>query len=314
MATLWTPPPLPVAPPARARGEVLDLSLLADLPTLELRARCLMDGFLNGHHRSPRKGFSIEFAEYRNYQLGDDLRRVDWRLYGRTERLHVKQYEEETQLRVFLVLDRSASMNYRSRPELQSKLQFAKMILASLSLLAHRQQDAFGLASMGEASLDFLPARSSLPHWRNCLGKLEDFQPGGTASLAETLTTLADLLPRRSMVIIAGDFYEDPEALEGALRRLHYDRHELIGLHILDPFEIDLADDLQGTFTDLETGQRLDLDAEAVRAGYLERFSKFRGEVENLFHGMGGDYAMFRTDEAPVSSLGYYMARRLQLA
>src|SRR5476651_1734682 len=183
------PPPPPVT---KTPVPPLDLTILHDLPSLELRARYMMNGFLTGLHRSPQKGFSVEFAEYRDYQLGDDLRRVDWRLYGRTDRLHVKQFEHETQLRVFLVLDTSASMAYTSRPEAWlRKIDFARTLLAALGLLAMRQSDAFGLALIGTDLDDYLKPKSSQAHWRSALGRLDSMQSGGTTGLATGLTTLA---------------------------------------------------------------------------------------------------------------------------
>src|SRR5271156_1402772 len=188
-------PPQPVPP--------LDLALLHDLPSLELRARYIMNGFLTGLHRSPLKGFSVEFAEYRAYQLGDDLRRIDWRLFARTDRLNVKQFEHETQLRVFLVLDTSSSMTYSSKPGVWlRKLDFARTVLAALGLLAMRQGDAFGLALIGLDLDDYLKPKASQAHWRSALGHLDSMPSGGPTGLAAGLTTLAEVLPRRSLVVI----------------------------------------------------------------------------------------------------------------
>lgn len=160
------PPPLSRHPSMGERKPLppLDMRLLAELPSLVLQARYMADGSLSGRHRSPQKGASVEFSEYRNYQLGDDLRRVDWRLYGRTDRLHVKQFEEETQLRAFLVLDISASMDFQSRPSVMRKLEFARIAIAALALIAQRQGDAFGLGIAGVELQDFLRARSSVAH------------------------------------------------------------------------------------------------------------------------------------------------------
>jgi uncharacterized protein (DUF58 family) len=304
-------PPLPVdkdpVPP-------LDLALLHDLPSLELRARYVMDGFLTGAHRSPRKGFSVEFAEYRAYQLGDDLRRVDWRLFGRTDRLHVKQYEQETQLRVFLVLDTSNSMAYSSRPDAWlRKIDFARTLLAAVGLLALRQSDAFGLAIIGNDLDDYLKAKASPSHWRTALGRLDAIQSGGPTGLARGLTTLAELLPRRSLVIIASDFYEESAALTAALRRLRFDRQEVIAFHTLDPAEIDLNDDSNGTFIDSESGQKLILDLAAVRPGYLARFREFLSHTQNSFLDQAGDYSLQRTDASPTGALRNYLGRRERL-
>jgi len=289
----------------------LDLALLHDLPSLELRARYVMDGFLAGLHRSPRKGFSVEFAEYRTYQLGDDLRRVDWRLFGRTDRLHVKQYEQETQLRVFLVLDVSASMAYSSRPQSWlRKIDFARTLLAALGLLALRQSDAFGLAIIGADLEDYLKPKASQAHWRTALGRMDAMWSGGPTGLAKGLTTLAELLPRRSLVVIASDFYEDNAALKAALRRLRFDRQEVIAFQTLDPVEIDLNEDWNGTFIDSETGQKLKLDAFAVRRGYLDRFQAFLDKTQSAFLDHAGDYSLLRTDTSPTAALGNYLGRR----
>lgn len=298
--------------PAAASLPPLDMRLLADLPSLALQARYVVEGFLTGRHRSPQKGSSVEFAEYRDYQQGDDLRRVDWRLFGRTDRLQVKQYEEETQLRVFLVMDMSASMDFRSRQEIMRKVEFARLALAALAMLAHRQSDAFGLALVGTELKDFLRARSSIPHWRTFVGRLEFVVPGGTTDLPKALESLAELLPARSLVVIASDFYEDLQPLERVLRRLRYDHHDLIGVHVLDPQEIDFDFNAGGTFLDSETGSRLKLDAPAVRAGYLKRFGAFCKELDELFHSVGGETVRLRTDRQPFDALARYLAQREQ--
>jgi uncharacterized protein (DUF58 family) len=307
------PPPPPHFLPAQPVMP-LDLALLHDLPSLELRARFMMNGFLSGLHRSPLKGFSVEFAEYRDYQYGDDLRRVDWRLYGRTDRLHVKQYEHETQLRVFLVLDTSASMAYTSKPEAWlRKIDFARTLLAALGLLALRQGDAFGLALIGTDLDDYLKPKASQAHWRSALGRLDGMQTGGTTGLATGLTTLAEVLPSRSLVIIASDFYEENDALNAALRRLRFDHQEIMALQILDPVEIDLSEDWNGTFLDAETGQKLILDTDSVRLGYQKRFSAFLEQTAASLLDHGGDLSVLRTDASPMSALGNYLARRERL-
>ena len=301
-------PPIPIekkpVPP-------LDLALLHDLPSLELRARYLMDGFLTGMHRSPKKGFSVEFAEYRAYQFGDDLRRIDWRLFGRTDRLQVKQYEQETQLRVFLVLDTSASMAYSSRPETWlRKIDFARTLLAAVGLLALRQCDAFGLAVIGADLDDYLRPKASKSHWRTALGRMDGLQTGGSTGLAKGLTALAELLPRRSLVVIASDFYEESAALNAALRRLRFDRQEVIAFHTLDPMEIELGEDWNGTFVDSESGQKMILSPAAVRRGYVARIQKFLAQTQTSFLDHAGDYSLLRTDANPMSALGNYLGRR----
>jgi len=287
------------------------MKLLADLPRVELQARCMVEGFLSGRHRSPQKGSSVEFAEYRDYQLGDDLRRIDWALYARTDRLHVKQYQEETQLRVFLVLDISGSMDFQSTPKIMRKIEYARLVIAALGLLAQRQSDALGLALAGTELSDFLRARSSVPHWRTFIGKLDGVVASGASRLSATLESLAELIPPRSLVIIASDFYDEISDLQASLQRLHYDHHDLIGLHILDPQEIDFDFDASGIFCDLEdSNSRLRLDAPSVRKGYLARFGAFCTELDELFRLMGGETVRLRTDQVPLDALGLYLAQR----
>jgi uncharacterized protein (DUF58 family) len=306
-------PPIPGSAPL-ASVTPLDLGLLYDLPSLELRARFVMDGFLSGLHRSPRKGSSVEFAEYRNYQFGDDLRRIDWRLYGRTDRLNVKQCEHETQLRVFLVLDTSASMAYTSQPgKYLSKIDYARTILGAIGLLALRQGDAFGMALVGENLSDYLKPKASQSHWRTALGKLDAMKTGGTTGLLPGLENLAELLPERSLVVIASDFYGDQGKLAEILRRFRFDRHEVMALHILDPMEIEFDQNWNGTFIDSETRQKLIIDAPAVRAGYLQRFRAFLEQISTTVRSEGGDYALVRTDSNPTDALGLYLAERDRL-
>ena len=309
-------PPTLESPPKTEMSSVtpLDLGLLHDLPSLELRARFVMDGFLAGMHRSPRKGSSVEFAEYRNYQIGDDLRRIDWRLYGRTDRLDVKQTEHETQLRVFLVLDTSASMNYSSQPgKLLTKMDYTRTLLASLGLLALRQGDAFGVALIGADLGDYLKAKASQSHWKMALGRLDAMKTGGTTGLIPGLEALAEVLPARSLVVIASDFYGDQTKLGQVLRRFRFDRHEVMALQILDPMEIDFSQDVSGTMVDAENAQRMIINAGSVRAGYLQRFQAFLKQVEGTVRDEGGDYALIRTDLSPANALGLYLAERERL-
>ncbi len=203
----------------------------------------------------------------------------------------MKQFEEETQLRVFLVLDMSASMVFRSRAEVMMKIEFARIVVAATALLAQRQGDAFGLGLVGAELESFLAARSSQPHWQVFIGQLESMTPGGETSLAKALGALAEVVPPRSMIVVVSDFYEDLEALRAALRRLHYDHHELVGLHVLDPQEADFDLNSAGTFVDLETDARLALEAPAARSGYLERFNAFCTDLEEIFRNAGGEMA-----------------------
>ncbi len=304
---LQSQPPLPI--PVTDRKPV-DMRLLADLPSLRLRARYLVDGFLSGGHRSPLKGSSTEFVEYRDYQSGDELRRVDWRLWGRSDRLHVKQFEEETQLHVHLLLDVSASMHYSSDAAALSKLDFARTVLAAMAHLVHRQRDAFGVGLLGDELLHYLPARSSKAHLVDVMHRLDAAGFSRQADLPHSLNSLATLLKHRSLVIIASDFYDENPLLQGALQRLRYDHHEVIGLQIMDPVELDFPSDLMGTFVDMETQASMPVNAAETRKLYLEALNDFRTSLDNTFRECNFDCVLLRTDTAPMQALATYLAHR----
>jgi uncharacterized protein (DUF58 family) len=315
------PPPLPrtMATAPRLRSAVLpllpptkpvDLELLAKLPSMSWRACYLMEGFLSGEHRSPRKGYSVEFAEYRAYQPGDELRRVDWRLFGRSDRLYLKRYEEHTQLKAHLVLDVSASMSYVSRPGILTKLDYARMILAGIALLMQRDGDPVGLALAGDGLEDYLRPRCSTGHLHALFGKLDSVPKGSQTNLGAALSKLAALLSKRNLVIIAGDFYEDAATLLPALRRLRHDKHEVVALQVLDPAEVDFDFEASGNFVDLESRMVLPLHSGAARDRYLKKFRTFLAETEEMFRGHGADYVLLRTDESPVRALAAYFAKR----
>jgi uncharacterized protein (DUF58 family) len=290
----------------------IDLRLLADLPSLELRSRYLVDGYLSGRHRSPLKGQSIEFVEYRGYQQGDDLRHVDWRLYGRSDRLCVKMFEEETQLRVYLLLDASGSMAWRGERALFRKVDYARLALAAIATLARRQRDATGVAIAGGRLESFLPPLSSDAHYRSVFGMLDNPAGGGETRLAQSISEATNLMKRRSLVVIASDFYEDIDRLEQTVGRLRYEGHDVMGLHVLDPAELDFADDLKGIFVDVEDGSQVTLSSAEVRAAYLREFGAFRSQLARVFEDVSGDLVTLRTDEPPIEALSAYLFNREQ--
>ena len=316
------PPPLPAGPPPlpptllRRIGyqppplAPLDVAELAALGSLPLRARRLADALGIGGHTSHRKGASIEFADYRDYQPGDDLRRVDWRLYARTDRLHLREAHEETPLRVVLLLDASPSMTYASRPGLLSKLDYARMLLGAIALIVRRQRDACG-AGLLAADLDpWLPPSRSPSRLRNVWGLLETPPTGGPTALAATLHRALEAAPRRCLFVLASDFYEDLSALTPVIQRLRYERHDLLALHVADPVEIDFPFDDPGIFLDLENGDDLVLDPAATAAAYREKFAAHRRALAELCADHGLAALPLRTDEPPLDALRAYLARR----
>ena len=215
--------------PTHAPYKYLDPVALSRLKNLSLAARQVVEGFFAGLHKSPHKGFSIEFAEHREYTPGVDPRHIDWRVLGRRDKLYVKQYEEETSLRCYLLLDKSASMGYKSDGAAMSKLEYASFLAATLAYLAAFQHDAAGLITFDAAVRDQIPARQGPGHLRVLMEKLEQTQAGAETSLSKVFHELAESLKRRALVVILSDLFDDPGEMVGALK--HF-RHKNPGRHL----------------------------------------------------------------------------------
>lgn len=307
------PEPLPLLrrigyapPPVRP----LDMAELSALGTLPLRARRLADALGIGGHASRRKGASIEFADYRDYQPGDDLRRVDWRLYARTDRLHLREAHEETPLRVVLLLDVSPSMTYASQKGRLSKLDYARALLGALALLVRRQRDACGAGLISDTLTKWLPPSRSPVRLQTVWGLLDTPPPGHTTELARALHTVLEVAPRRCLFVIASDFYEEPASLIPAIQRLRHERHDLLALQIADPAEVDFPFDDPSVFIDTETGSDLVLDPAAQARDYRERFAAHRAAVTATCRDHGFDALALRTDEPPLDALRACLAHR----
>jgi uncharacterized protein (DUF58 family) len=295
---------------ARPALAPLDMAELAALGSLPLRARRLADAVGAGRHRSRRKGPSVEFADYRDYQPGDDLRRVDWRLYGRTDRVQIRDAYEETPLRVQLLLDVSASMSYSSRPGLLTKLDLARSVLGALALLIRRQRDACGIGLLTDDLLQYLPPSGSPGRLRAVWGTLATPTLGTPTALAVALERAAAVAPRSCLLVIASDFYENPSALAAVLHRLHFERKDALALHIVDPAEEDFDFTDPAEFADAETPARLQLDPVAAARAYRAAFAAHQQALTDVFRGRGFDYLVLRTDASPLAALAAYLARR----
>jgi uncharacterized protein (DUF58 family) len=290
----------------------LDPAALARVRNLALVARGVVEGAVTGLHASPYKGFSVEFAEHRKYAPGDNPRHLDWRILGRTDRLYVKQYEEETNLRAHLLLDTSASMGYAG-PGCVSKLTYACHLAAVLSYLMMRQQDAVGLTTFDEALRLEVPPGSAPRHFDAMMRQLETVTPAGGTALGPTLHRLADRVKRRGLVVLLSDLYEDPEAIEPALHHFRHRRHEVILFHVLDPSEIDFPFHEAATFLDPETGERLLVDPAYVRDEYRRQVAAFLDRYRRLCAGCHFDYVVARTDTPYDHMLSRYLEKRGRL-
>jgi uncharacterized protein (DUF58 family) len=286
-----------------------DPSALAKYGRLTMVARTVVEGFLTGVHKSPYKGFSVEFAEHRQYYPGDEIRHIDWRAFGKTDRYYIKEYEEETNLKAYLLVDASGSMAYRG--EHLSKFQYAQYIAASLAYLMLHQLDAVGLITHDTRVRQLLPPRANSKHLLHLLRILEGTEPGGETSLAPLWHELAGQLKRRGMVIILSDCFDALGPLMRALRHFRHRRHEVILFHILAPEEIEFPFRKWTQFRNLESlGHKLLVDPRRLRQEYLENFNHFCAQLRRQAGQMQIDYHQMRTDEPVDRALGIYLTKR----
>lgn len=261
--------PRPSPAIGRERLDLLDPNEIARLGGIELVTQGIVEGFLSGLHRSPRRGFSVEFAEHRAYQHGDEPRYVDWKLLARTDRLYVKQYEEETNLRAMLVLDSSSSMAWSGAPaERLTKLDYARLLVASLALVLLRQRDATGLITFDDQVRHVLPPRARFSHWRQLLSVLAALEPGTRTAAEPALRRVVDQLRRRGLVVLVSDLLLDRDLVIKALRFLEHRGHQVLVLHVMDPAEQALSGQMEARFRDPETGESVVLRPQDWAAAY----------------------------------------------
>jgi uncharacterized protein (DUF58 family) len=290
-----------------------DPTELAKYGSLGLVARKAVEGFLTGVHRSPFKGYSIEFAEHRQYYPGDEIRHIDWRAFGKTDRYYIKEYEEDTNLKAMLVLDASASMGYRGAQKL-SKLEYAQQLAASLGYLLLTQLDAVGLLIHDDKPLIYLPPKTTGKHLLSLLQLLEKAQPGGETSLGSVWETIAGKhLKKRGMVILFTDAFDQIEPLTRALRHLRYRNHEVILFQILAPEELDFPFKKPTKFVNLERPtDEWQLDARKLRDQYRKNFAVHQAALRRLTADLWIDFVSVRTDQPIEAALGDYLVRRLR--
>jgi uncharacterized protein (DUF58 family) len=304
----------PIPPnPLPKTYKYLDAEALGRLKSLSLAARSIVEGFFAGMHRSPHKGFSVEFAEHRLYTPGIDTRHIDWRVFGRNDKLYVKQYEEETCMRCYLLLDKSASMGYKSDEVKFSKLEYGSYLAASLAYLMAFQHDAVGLITYDDEIRDNVPLRQGPSGIRVLMDTLENTQPGNETNLSETFHLLAETIKRRSLVIIISDLFDDPAALISALQHFRHKKHEVIVFQTLDPTELTFPFDDVSRIEDLETGREVTSDPRAMRNSYLEEFGRFLDEVRGGCMSSQIDYTVAETNINFATFLSTYLARRQNL-
>lgn len=300
----------PSAPAVAGPARFLDPGVLARINSLELLAKAVVEGFVAGLHRSPFTGFSTEFAEYRQYNPGDDLRYLDWRLLGRTDRYFIKKYRADTNAQFHLLVDTSASMRYAEGGRV-SKLQYAKFLAAALANLVARQQDAVGLVAFDTSIHTHVPARQRTGHMQTVYGQLERLEAGGETRLSEMLHAAAERLTRRGIVALVSDFYDEPEKLAEAFRHLRHRGHDLIAFQVLDPNEVEFGfDDAVLLLEDAETAEELPVLPDVIARGYRERFAAHLSAVRECAAGAGVDFELLTTDKPLDFALFSFLSRR----
>jgi uncharacterized protein (DUF58 family) len=286
----------------------VDPKLLSKISDLQLIAKTVVEGFLAGLHRSPYHGFSLDFAEYREYSPGDDIRSVDWKVYGRSDRFYVKKYEGDTNTQLYLLMDVSKSMGFSSGQ--LSKLDYARFLAASLAYFAMRQKDAAGVICFDSDVVSQTPPRTRHGHFFTILRQLEDVQVGGQTDISGVLEKLAHLIRRRALVVLMSDFYQEIEKIAKILRFFHHRGNDVILFHILDPVELEMPLSQISTVEDMETGEYLSYAPDYSRQTYLdllkEHVAALRRECQNVYI----DYRLLSTEEPLDRAIHQYLSLR----
>jgi len=280
---------------------------------MQLLAKVVVEGFILGLHRSPYRGFSVEFAEYRQYSPGDDIKHVDWKVFGKTDRYYIKQFEEETNLACHIVLDASASMGYRSDENGLSKLQYGACLAACLADFMMRQRDATGLTVFDTDVRASLPPRLRQSHRQHIIAELDGLEPGGETNIAGPLHDLADTLKRTGLVVLISDLLDEPEDVLSALQHFRFSGHDTIVFHIMDDAELTFPFDAMTEFSDLESGEKLLVSPEGMKPVYMEELRRFLTFYEKGCADLKADYKLFDTRTRLDLALSEYLHRRSRM-
>ena len=286
----------------------LDPTVLAGLHNLELRARVVVEGFLAGLHKSPHRGFSVEFNDYRHYQRGDDMRHVDWRLYARSGKLYIKQYEDETNVRCVILLDTSASMAYTSGG--MSKLDYGITLASALAYFIARQRDAVGLITFDDQIREYIPAKTRQLHLMRILRALSRVQAGQKTDVVKPLTDLATSLNKKSMVILISDMLDDEERIINTLTNLRAMGNDIITFHIMDDAELNFPFTEASEFIDMENNESYITSPAAIRKAYLKNINEFLAYCKKQCQISGIDYCLMNTREPLDRALSSYITKR----
>ncbi len=288
----------------------LDPKMLVQLSGLELRARMIVEGFFSGRHRSPYRGLSIEFADHRAYAQGDEIRHIDWKVYGKTDKYYIKEYEQETNLNLMFVVDGSASMRYRSSDDLLSKFDYAASLSAALAYLTLQQQDAVGLALFDEHITKFIRPSNHGHHWRTLIDELAAASAKPKTSIGSVLHELTERLSGRTLVVVVSDLFDDPGEVLRGLKHLRYRRHEVIVWNLWDPAELSFPFKGPTLFEGLEDAGSVVVEPRSLGDRYRQEVQAFRAKLRTGCAKIQVDYTPFVTTSPLDVALSGYLATR----
>ncbi|MHB8578823.1 MAG: DUF58 domain-containing protein [Ignavibacteriaceae bacterium] len=290
----------------------LNPAVISKLNSLELRARLVVEGFMVGLHKSPYHGFSVEFTQHRPYMQGDSVKDIDWKAYGKTERFFIKQYEEETNLKSYILLDSSKSMGYSSGTNI-TKLEYAITLVAGLSYLMIKQQDAVGLSLYSETIDKYFPPKTSRAYLQEMLKSLSSLTPSNKTNTANSLNIIAEKIKRRGLVIIVSDFFDDINSILKALKHFRYQKNEVIVFQILDPLERSFAFGNDAVFKDLETGDEITTQPYQIQKAYRESMESFLNKIKTECLNSNIEYNLIETSMPFDKALFSYIQKRSKL-
>ncbi len=279
---------------------------------MELRARLVVEGFITGLHKSPYHGFSVEFTEHRQYMPGDEIKHIDWKAYGKTDRFYIKQFEEETNLKSYLIVDVSRSMDYASKGNLK-KFEYASYVAAALSFLMIEQRDAVGLTLFDEGVRVSLPPRATRSYLKEILKELESAQPENKTGTSASLNLIAEQIKRRGLVIVLSDLFDTPESVMTALKHFRHKGHEVVVMQILDPLERSFAFDGDAIFKDLETQEELMTQPWHIQKAYQQSMQEFLDFYKRQCRDNSIDYVLLDTSTPFDKALFEYLNKRKRM-
>lgn len=289
----------------------LDPEVVAKLNNMKLRARLVVEGYLIGHHKSPYHGFSVEFAEHRAYGHGDEVRHIDWKLFGKTDRYYVKRFEEETNVRSYILLDKSQSMSFSSGSI--TKLAYGSYLSAALSYLMLNQKDAMGLVLFDEKIKKFIPPRAKTSHSNIIMSALEKIKAGNDTQIRPVLNSMADRIRKRGLVILISDLLDDPEQVLMGLNNFKYNKQEVIVFHLVDRKEYDFDFTDRTQFNDMETGATITTDPWHIRSAYKDQVNESIKNYRQGCRNLKIDYVQIFTDQPLDIALNQYLNKRQRL-